>query len=633
MPARDLHAFDGHRICLFRNLALTNSILRWVSGSALTLAVVCLSGCSEPQPKTVSELDSETPSLVEGGSTGDASEIASRDETPPPAPELELGSLNDQGQIVLRAAGDDPSSVGDAVREPSDAGDRQPVDAVADGASTDSAPVEAQTVSLDGQAGRVQAEQVPARSGVLATDAEKNQKIAEGWPQPQAVIYVSGQQHGYIEPCGCTGLENQKGGLVRRDTLLTQLRERGWNLVPVDVGNQVRREVSRQPAIKFATTVDAFETMGYQAATLGVDDLRLSSIELIQKAGSDELNPGIFVSANVTVIAPDFFPTHRIVESGGRRIGITGVLGAEYKDSLQISDVEISEPGESLAPVIKELRSENCDYIVLLAHASLDESKAIAQAVPGIDLVVTAGGYGEPTLHPEKIEGSDAIMVQVGTKGMYGGIVGLFDDEQQPVRYQKIAISSQFEDSPRMLEAFAEYQQQLKSLGLEKLGVTPLSHPTGRKFVGSEVCGDCHTSAFETWEGTPHVHATESIIAPNNDRGGIARHHDPECISCHVTGWNDQKYYPYITGFLSPEETPHMMGSGCENCHGPGKDHVDAEYGDVEVDNDTLLKLRAQMVLKLEHAEQHCLTCHDLDNSPNFNFEDYWEQVKHYGKD
>ena len=377
--------------------------------------------------------------------------------------------------------------------------------------------------------------------------------------------------------------------------------------------------------------------MEYKAATLGVDELQLSSVELIQVAGSDELNPGEFVTANVSIIDPSFFPSYRVVDAGGRKIGITGVLGMEFQDELHSADVELSDPVEKLKPLVEEMRAQGCDFLVLLAHASLEESASIARGVPGFDLVVTAGGFGEPTLHPEKIEGSDAVMVQVGTKGMYGGIVGLFDDEQTPMRYQKVAISSQFKDSPRMLEQFAEYQERLKETGLEGLGVKEVPHATGRKFVGSETCGECHTTAFEIWESSPHVHATEDIIAANNERGGIPRHHDPECISCHATGWNARDYYPYETGFISPETTEMLMGSGCENCHGPGKSHVDAEYGDVEVDNETLLKLRQQMVLPLDRARDRCLECHDLDNSPDFHvegaFDEYWEQVKHYGKD
>lgn len=476
---------------------------------------------------------------------------------------------------------------------------------------------------------------VPAGANV-ASDAERNQTLAADWPEPQAVLFVSGQQHGYIEPCGCTGLENQKGGLIRRDTLLTELRDRGWELIPVDVGNQVRR-IGRQPEMKFQTTVESFRTMGYRAAALGIDDLKLSSIELIQMAGSDGLTESPFLSANVSVIDESFFPSHRIVESGGRKIGITAVLGNEHKDEIQSSDIEFFDPLERLKLAAEKLDQEQCDFKVLLAHASIEESAELARQVPGFDLVVTAGGFGEPTLAPQAIEGSKSVMVQVGTKGMYGGIVGIFDDPQQPIRYQRIAISSQFKDSRRMLEEFAQYQQRLADAGFDGLGISFTAHPSGRTYVGSEACGDCHTTAYEIWEGTPHSHATTSIVEPDNERGGIPRHHDPECISCHVTGWNPQKYYPYTTGFVSPEDTPLMMGSGCENCHGPGSEHVAAELGDIDVTNERLKELQQQMILPLDKARDTCLECHDLDNSPDFHregaFDEYWEQIKHYGKD
>ncbi len=503
--------------------------------------------------------------------------------------------------------------------------------------------VDAEAINEDGlivlnsptaeSASQVPTTNLPAEANV-ATQAERNQSIADDWPKPQVVLFVSGQQHGYIEPCGCTGLENQKGGLIRRDTLLTELRERGWELIPVDVGNQVRR-TGRQPELKFQATVEAFRKMDYKAVSLGIDDLKLSSIELVQFAAGDT-----FLSANVTVLDASFFPSHRVVEAGGRKIGITSVLGKDHKpelEKIQSSEIEYFDPVERLKPIVELLTAEGCDFKVLLAHASLEESAELARQVPGFDLVVTAGGFGEPTLTPEAITGSKAVMVQVGTKGMYGGIVGLFDDAAQPIRYQKIAISSQIKDSQRMLEDFASYQQRLADAGFAGLGCTPLPHPTGRKFVGSEACSDCHTSAFEKWKETPHFHATTSIVEPDNERGNIARHRDPECVSCHVTGWNPQNYYPYDTGFISPEETPLMAGSGCENCHGPGSEHVAAELGEIDVTNDRLKELQQEMVLSLANARDKCVECHDLDNSPDFHaegaFDKYWEQVKHYGKD
>jgi len=271
--------------------------------------------------------------------------------------------------------------------------------------------------------------------------------------------------------------------------------------------------------------------------------------------------------------------------------------------------------------------------LVLICHASLEETIRIAQAVPDFSLVVTSGGYGEPTFRPEPIEKTKSQMVQVGIKGMYVGLFGLFDDAKEPVRYQRVSLSSQFEDSGRVMELFGKYQDELKA-SFDTL-IRPVSHPSTREFVGSEKCGECHTTALEIWKNTPHAHATESIIQP--PQRSLARHFDPECLSCHVTGWNPQEFKPYRTGYESLEATPHLVANGCENCHGPGAMHTAAELGEIQASKESLEKLRMEMRLPLDRASDKCMECHDIDNSPDFHkenaFEKFWESVKHYGKD
>ncbi len=469
----------------------------------------------------------------------------------------------------------------------------------------------------------------------VATEAEKNQQIASDWPKPWGVLFLTGQQKGYIEPCGCTGLENQKGGLNRRDTLLKLVRDRGWDVIPLDVGNQVRRK-GRQAEMIFRFSADAMSEMGYRAIALGEEDLRLSSAELLQITASEGEQRTAFTSANVAIVDPSLINAWQVIEVNGRKIGVTAVLGKSKQHDISSAEILIDDPVESLKRVYAELQQQKCDYYVLLSHASLTESSELAQAVPGFDLVVTAGGEGEPTYLPEPIENSKSLMVQVGVKGMYVGLVGLFDDATNPIRYQRLALSSQFDDSPRMMEAFRDYQEQLQKRGLARLEVAPVSHPSGRSFVGTESCGECHTTALEVWKNSAHAHATQSLIKPG-ERSDIARHFDPECLSCHVTGWNPQKFYPYETGYLSVDKTPLMMENGCENCHGPGSEHVAAENGDIQADEELLKKLREEMRLPLAQAQEKCLECHDIDNSPNFHrdgaFEEFWDQVKHYGKD
>jgi hypothetical protein len=52
------------------------------------------------------------------------------------------------------------------------------------------------------------------------------------------------------------------------------------------------------------------------------------------------------------------------------------------------------------------------------------------------------------------------------------------------------------------------------------------------------------------------------------------------------------------------------------------------------IEADELDLARQQVRVSLEQArDQMCVKCHDIDNSPDFDFESYWEQVKHYGLD
>ena len=446
----------------------------------------------------------------------------------------------------------------------------------------------------------------------------------EDWPKPALTLYFTGRQHGYIEPCGCTGLANQKGGLNRRHTLYQQLADKGWNPVAIDIGNQVRR-FGRQPEIKFQTTVSGLKTIGYQAIGYGPDDLLLSTGELLSAAIGIDGKPAPFLCANVNVLGQT--PAFKIIEAGGKKIGVTAILGKAEQRGITSDEIELADADEALAKVLPKLEASRCDLYVLLAHTSIDESKRLGGKFPRFDLIVTAGSAGEPSHRLEAIEGSNGRLVQIGTKGMYVSAVGVYDEGER-FRLQRAPLDGRFEDSKQMLALMSAYQQQLEAVGLAGLGVKPLPHPSGRTFVGSAACAECHSDEYEIWKETPHAHATESIVHPA-ERSDIPRHHDPECLSCHVTGWNPQEYYPYKSGYLDVEKSKSMVHMGCENCHGPGSHHVAAENGELD-DED---KYREEMVLTLKEARDTCLECHDLDNSPAFHadgaFDKYWEQIEH----
>lgn len=446
-----------------------------------------------------------------------------------------------------------------------------------------------------------------------------------GWDKPQLLLLISGEQNGYIEPCGCAGLENQKGGLSRRHTLIKQLTARGWPVAPLDLGNQIRR-FGPQQEIKFHTTIEGLKTMGYRAVGYGPDDLRLPAGEIIADSANDENG---FVSANVALRGfEDVVPKFRLIEAGGRKVAVTAVIGAKAWQKINNDDLAYRPAQEALADVVPKMQGQ-AELLVLLSHGTPAEAQDLAVKFPQFRIVVTAGGYEEPPAEPKQIEGADTWLVEVGHKGMYVAAIGVYDGAARPtLRYQRVALDKQFAASPAMHDLLVAYQGQLKDRGLEGLAVKPEVHPSGRMFVGSKACADCHTKAAEVWSKTPHAHATQTLVDLDPPR-----QFDPECLSCHVTGWEPQKFFPFATGFLSSDKTPLLTGNGCENCHGPGSAHVAVELGEMKVGPQEQTALREQMRLPYEMAEARCNVCHDLDNSPEFDFATYWKKVAHPGKD
>ena len=118
------------------------------------------------------------------------------------------------------------------------------------------------------------------------------------------------------------------------------------------------------------------------------------------------------------------------------------------------------------------------------------------------------------------------------------------------------------------------------------------------------------------------------------ERSEIPRHFDPECIGCHVVGWNPQKHFPYVSGYLGVDDNAaDASTSAAKTCHGPGSAHVAAENGDGNPTKEMIDQYRVEVRLRLEDAEKKCQECHDYDNSPDFHaegaFQTYWKKVEH----
>ncbi len=96
------------------------------------------------------------------------------------------------------------------------------------------------------------------------------------------------------------------------------------------------------------------------------------------------------------------------------------------------------------------------------------------------------------------------------------------------------------------------------------------------QYVGVGRCRPCHLPQAKSWEQTRMAKAFE-LLKPGV-AADVKRAHnidpakdytrDPNCISCHVTG------YGQPGGFVSVEKTPNLVGVQCEVCHGPGAGYL-----------------------------------------------------------
>ena len=473
--------------------------------------------------------------------------------------------------------------------------------------------------------------------GVLQTVGNKvdNAQASElyaGWEKPHDVLVFTGRQFGYVEPCGCTGLDRQKGGLARRHSFVLGLRDRGWNVVAVDSGNQVRR-FGRQPELKFNLTSELLTTMEYQAVGLGPEDLKLPAGELFAVAAVDDNQQSLFISSNVAILDREFTRRFQLVETKNHRIAVASVIQDDWLKSLFSDDLVIEEAKQSLKQVASEEAFQQATFRILLVHGTMDFTRELAREQKDYDLVVCAGAPGEPAYQLEEVKGAKSRILKVGEKSMFASVVGIFENEigKVSLKYQRVPLDASYSDSSKVLAMFKQYQEELQRSGFQGLGIKPEAHPSGYQFVGSQACAECHQEEFDVWENSTHAQATQSLLAPHG-RAEIPRQFDPECLSCHSTGWQPQKYVPFESGFMSLADTLLLQGNGCENCHGPGSEHVRLE-SDPNTSPDSLLQLRLFLQQDINKAEQSCLECHDLDNSPDFHhegaFQEYWNKISH----
>ncbi|MGH7564955.1 MAG: bifunctional metallophosphatase/5'-nucleotidase [Gemmatimonadota bacterium] len=282
----------------------------------------------------------------------------------------------------------------------------------------------------------------------------------------EVVILHTGDAYGYFDTCGCRS--DSTGGLAKRAWVMDSLRRSSDEPIFVfDTGdfsggeNEVGAEMGR-------TLVEAMDLMQYDAFTLGEWDLNHGPTFLRSIIGKTSMS---WVHTNYDVVGlEDLGQRSLVVERGGRRIGVIGLynptilLDGAMRDSVIVEDIV-----ESARRGVDDLRRQDVDLVVALSHLSYKGSRALAEYVPGIDLILSGHG-GKSLTGPEEVvpETWVAAAGDLGrwvarTRVEFGG---------DPVRVESvegdlIVMVPSLPNDPRLDPLFARYEERRQQL-LEK---------------------------------------------------------------------------------------------------------------------------------------------------------------------
>jgi len=406
----------------------------------------------------------------------------------------------------------------------------------------------------------------------------------------QIRIIYSGNTLGELKPCGCAKEEDQ-GGIERRMDYLNSVRAESENVLLVDTGDNFK-EPTRQGKVKAKYLMQAMMKMKYDAVLPGDHDF------VYGKSFLREQKDLPWILSNVDL---DPFAKVKLKSFGNDlRVAIIAVADPDLLYGSRHAQDKIIDAQKAVLSQLRQLEGETPpDLVVLLTHMKREKALAFLD-VAGVDVIVN-GHLEKDTdlIDMLPVRKNGRIFVQPGPRGQkMGELTVILDSEGEKSFAQKmVPLGSKVDLDPEMVQLYDRYNKEV-----EDMFFASLSARKGKKkkvFATATACKTCHPNIHTIWEHSRHGHAYNTLRKIN-------KAFDPECLACHVVGWNEPG------GFVSEIDTPDLMNVQCEVCHGPALKHLEAPapgFG--------------------EKAKQACKKCHVKNHSPRFNFDKYWDKIKH----
>jgi 5'-nucleotidase len=238
--------------------------------------------------------------------------------------------------------------------------------------------------------------------------------------------------------------DKTRGGYARLATMIATRRKARSGEGPVltlDAGDFSMGTAFAAASREIGGELQLMARMGYDATTFGNHEFDLGPDGLGKAIGVASKGGKIpaVLSSNTDFWADDATLTelrqlskaglirrYLVIERGGIRFGLFGVLGKEAQIYTSGGAVKFPDPVESAREVVQILReTEKVDVVIALSHGGVEKGKdgrysggedvRLPEAVPGIDIVI--GGHSHTMLQEPIMVNGRTPVVQTGLEG------------------------------------------------------------------------------------------------------------------------------------------------------------------------------------------------------------------------
>jgi 5'-nucleotidase len=238
--------------------------------------------------------------------------------------------------------------------------------------------------------------------------------------------------------------DTTRGGYARLANLIAERKEARKEQGPVlvlDAGDYSMGTAFAAASREIGGELQLMSRMGYDATTFGNHEFDLGpdglgkAIGVAAKAGRV---PAVLASnANIAGSDPTLaelqrlstdgvIRRHLVIERGGMRFGLFGVLGKEAQFYTSPGAASFSDAIEAAREMVQVLReTEMVDVVICLSHGGVEKGKdgryadgddvRLPRAVPGIDIVI--GGHSHTEIKEAIIVNGRTPVVQTGLEG------------------------------------------------------------------------------------------------------------------------------------------------------------------------------------------------------------------------